>query len=226
MSAEPGQSGFPADGSGIPIANSALTLVGTRLISTVSDASKECLLVKTNWNTYRRALLRMGIWKFAKEYVQLASDQTFNPQYGYKTRFPLPDDFIRLVSFNELKGNSDGDGAPYRIMNGFIYTYMSYGNLTYIPDVADVSQYDPLFCEAFSALIYDKLCHALTGTDADPKKFKKAIQDARFVGSVEDPSEQLDVDVWLQSRVGNGGLFRDPQFAQDPNLDFPTTPEQ
>jgi len=209
----------------LPIANSALTLVGTRLISTVNDASKECVLVKLNWDTYRRSVLRDGLWKFAKEAKQLQADSTYQASFGYTTRYPLPADFIRLVNFNDLKGNSDGPDSPYRIMNGYIYTNMSYANLVYIADVTDVSQYDPLFCEALSTHIAAKICNSLTGSpggaDALEKAYKVAMQKARFVDSVEDPSPQLDVDTWLQSRVGIPGLFRDPQFPADTTPDFP-----
>jgi hypothetical protein len=207
----------------IPVANSALTLVGTRLISAITDTSKELTLVSLNWDTYRRAVLRDGLWKFAKQYVVLNRDTNFAPTSGYTTRYCLPTDFIRLVTFNNFKGDSDGDGAPYRIMGGFIYTNMGYGNLTYVSDVQTVVPlWDPMFCEALSAYVYDKLCKTLTGAEPDPKRYKEAMQKARFVDSVEDPSAQLDVDVWLQSRVGTQSLFRDPQFAVDPNLDFPT----
>ncbi len=202
----------------LPIANSALTLVGTRLISAITDSSKECTLVKTNWDTYRRALLRMGQWKFAKEVITLVADAEYT---GTNKRYPLPTNFIRLISFNDLKGDADGQEQPYYVRSGYIYTYMSYANLVYVSDVIDITQYDPLFCEALSALIYVKLCKSLTGTDADPKTFKMALQQARFVGAVEDPSVQFDCDVWLQSRVGVSGMVRDPAFSAETTPDFP-----
>lgn len=205
----------------LPIANSALTLVGTRLISAITDASKECSLVKTNWDSYRRACLRLGLWKFAKEIVQLTVDTNYTAKFGFTNRYALPADFLRLVEFNDAKGNSDGTDAPYRVISGYIYTNMSYANLVYIADVTDVTQYDPLFCEALSAYIYTKLCKSLTAAEADPKVMKTAMQEARFAGSTEDPSMQLDIDVWLQSRVGGPTLFRDPPFIAETTPDFP-----
>jgi hypothetical protein len=205
----------------LPIANSALTLVGTRLLSAVSDASKEALLIRTNWDTYRRAILRLGLWKFAKEAATLTIDSAYSSTFGYQNRYALPANFIRLVSFNDLKGNSDGGQPPYQLRAGYVYTYMSYANLVYVADVTDVTQYDPLFCEAFSAYIYVKLCKSLTGTDANPDTLKRAMQEARFAGSTEDPSVQLDIDVWLQSRVGGPTLFRDPPFPSETTPDFP-----
>jgi len=204
--------GFPSDGSGIPIANSALILVGTRLISAATDSSKECKLVSTNWDTYRRAALREGLWKFAKEQVQLVADPDYAPITGFSIRYPLPADYLRLVSFNDVKGDADGSGAPYRVMGDFIYSNMSYANIIYISDVTDVSMFDPLFCEYLSAYIYDKLCKTLTGAAPDPKILMKAKRIAAYVDSVEDPSMQLDIDVWLQSRVGGPMLHRDPPF--------------
>jgi len=209
----------------IPIANSALTLVGTRLISSIADASKECTLIKTNWDTYRRAILRDGLWKFAKQIVVLQPDQNYQRVFGYQQRYPLPTDFIRLVEFNGQSANIDSPEAPWRVMTGFIYANMSYANLVYICDVTDVTQYDPLFCEAFAAYIAAKLCNTLTGSPnsaaALEQAYKVALQKARFAGSTEDPSVPLDADIWLQSRFGGPSLFRDPPFVQESTPDFP-----
>lgn len=213
---------FPADGSAIPIANSALTLVGTRLISAVTDTSKECTLVKTNWDIWRKTMLRMGLWKFAKNDRALVKDPSYaTPQFRYQNRYALPADFIRLQAFNDLKGNADGGDAPYQVMSGFILTDMSYANLTYIADVTDVTMWDPLFQTAFIAYIYQNICKSLTGTDADPKVLMRAMQSARFTGATEDPSEQLDIDVWMQSRVGGPSIFRDPPFPSETTPTFP-----
>lgn len=204
------------------MANSALTIVGTRLISAITDTSKECTLVSTNWDIWRQAVLRMGLWKFAKNDKVLVADSAYaTPQFRYQNRYALPADFIRLHSFNDLKGNADGGDAPYQVMSGFIYTDMSYANLTYIADVTDVSMWDPLFKQTFAAYIYQNCCKSLTGIDADPKVLARAIQQARFTGSTEDPSEQLDSDVWLQSRVGGPCIFRDPPFPSETTPTFP-----
>ena len=203
----------PNDDTWLPIANSALTIVGTRLLSAPSDASKECVLVKQNWDNCRKSTLRDGLWKFAKETAQLTKDATYQAKFGFTTRFPLPDNFVRMVDFNNLKGNADDSGVPFRIMSGFIYTNMSYANLIYICDVNTVSLFDPLFSDALAAALYLKLCKSLTGSDPDPKVYKDALQRARFVDSTEDPSTQFDIDVWLQSRFGGPTMYRDPQFA-------------
>lgn len=216
--------GFPSDGSGIPIANSALTDVGTRLISAYSDTSKECVLVKQNWDTYRKAVLRDGVWKFAKNTVSLTADNGYTAPFGFTTRYPLPADYVRLIAFNEFIANSDGGEPPYRIMGGYIHTNMSYCNIVYLNDVTDVKAFDPLFAEAFSAYIAWKLCNTLTGSpggaDALAKNYREALKKARFTNAVEDPSPIFDSDVWLQSRVGGPSNFRDPPFSEG-SLLFP-----
>lgn len=213
---------MPLDANAIPIANSALTLVGTRLISAITDASKECAIIKANWDQWRRGALRDGLWKFAKERALLTADAGFtNPPFGYNVRYPLPTDFIRLVAFNNVRGNDDGGDPPFKVMNGYVYTCMSYGQLEYIADVTDTRQWDPLFCEAFSAYIYEKVCKNLTGGDPDVRAFATAMRKAKFAGATEDPSEQLDIDVWMQARVGIPTIARDPNFETGAPL-FPT----
>lgn len=209
----------------LPIANSALTLVGTRLLSDTTDASKECTLITQNWDTYRRAVLRDGLWKFAKEVGSLEKDSTFHATFGFTTRYALPDDFLRLVVFNDKIANSEGGDPAYGMMHGYIYTDMSYANLVYISDVEDVKIFDPLFCEAFSAYIAANICNSITGSPNQAvelaKVYKTAMQKARFVDSVGDPSATLDMDVWLQARVGGPSISRDPQFAAQTTPTFP-----
>ena len=212
---------MPFVANDIPIANSALTIVGTRLISTVADASKECTIVRTNWDQWRRAALRDGLWKFAKGRANLDKDASFTPVFGYNMRYPLPADFIRLVAFNDVKGNQDGGDPPYKLMSGYIYTCMGYAQLEYISDVTDSRMWDPLFCEAFSAYIYERTCKTLTGGDPDVRAYNTAMRKAKFSGATEDPSEQLDIDVWMQARVGIPTIGRDPNFEAGAPL-FPT----
>lgn len=205
---------MPFAANDIPIANSALTLVGTRFISAITDTSKECLLITTNWDQSRKSVLRDGLWKFAKERVNLAADDDFTAQFGYSERYALPDDFIRLVSFNNGRGNQDGGDPAYKEMNGYIYTDMSYAQLEYISDVSDSRKWDPLFTDAFSAHLYGKTCKSLTGGDPDARVYAMALRKAKFSNATEDPSEVLDIDVWMQARVGIPTISRDPQFEQ------------
>jgi len=174
--------------------------------------------MRMNWDTYRRAVLRDGLWKFAKEMVVLTADADYTAEFSYANRYPLPADFLRLVSFNDLKGNADGGIPPYQVMNGYIYTNMGYANLVYISDVLDATAFDPLFCESLAGYIAAKLCNTLTGSPGGAQaleaEYRKAKQRAKFAGATEDPSEQLDIDVWMQSRVGATSLNRDPDFAE------------
>jgi hypothetical protein len=57
------------DATGVAIANSALTMVGTRLLTAFNDTSKEALLISQNWDVCRQAALRAGFWRFATKRI-------------------------------------------------------------------------------------------------------------------------------------------------------------
>lgn len=173
-----------------------------------------------NWTTCRRAVLRDGLWKFAKKYLSMTADTTYTANSKWQYRFQLPQDFIRLVSLNNQAGNFGGDeqDIPYRVEGSFIYTNMSYANLVYIYDIKNYDSYEPLFDEALASYVAAKICFNLTASESQReslmKVYKEQMQKARFVDSVEDPSVQLDSDIWGPARLGVSGLFRDPPFAQ------------
>ena len=209
-----------SDDISLPIANNALTLVGSRLLVSENDTSKECNLVTVNWTTCRRAVLRDGLWKFAKQYLQMAADSTYVANSRWQYRFQLTQDFLRLVSFNDMAGNFGGDqqNIPWRVEGFYIYTNMSYANLIYIWDIKNYDSYEPLFDEALATYVAAKICFSLTASESQRetlmKLYEKQMQKARFVDSVEDPSVELDADVWGPARLGVSGLFCDPPFPQ------------
>lgn len=229
------------DSTCLPIANSALTLVGTRILSSVNDNTKERILIQTNWDTYRQAVLRDGRWKCAKKPVALSLDTTYVAPFGYANRYQLPADFLRVVWINGQDASlSDEASLPWRIEWGdipanavspgvppsdfqgrFVYTDMSYLYLKYIFNLTDVTQYDPLLVEAFAAYIASKICFHINNSESQraelEKQYAVARQKAAFVDSSEDPSEEFDADVWLRSRMGMPGFPRDPSTISFPS---------
>jgi Ubiquitin-activating enzyme E1 FCCH domain len=57
----------------LEICNSGLTMLGTRTLASMSDTSKESKLLNMHWDTVRLAVLRGGLWNFAKNRVQLTT---------------------------------------------------------------------------------------------------------------------------------------------------------
>jgi hypothetical protein len=213
------------DSTCVGVANSALTLVGSRLLVAYNDASKEQKLISTNWDIYRKAVLRDAFWKFATKRAVLTQDTNYSGVFGYSNKFYLPTDFIRLRAINDTDMAMSPDVAPpYRIENSLLadgttpgnalLTDMAYANVRYIYDCSTVPLFDPLFVQAFAAYIASQICFSLTASESERTNleamYQKARRKAMFVDSAEDPSEVMDNDIWLASRVGAGGFVRDP----------------
>jgi hypothetical protein len=230
---------FNADS--IPVANSALTLIGTRLLESPFDNTKERLLISKNWDTYRKAVLRDGFWKFATARASLTVDLTYVAPFGFKNRYQLPDNFIRVRWINGADASlTTAQDLPYRIEAGvipanstapgvplsdvfaqFVYTDMDFCNIKFIFDHKWPSHWEPLFIECFAAYIASKIAYSITGSQSAQQSmealYKMQRQRALFVDSAEDPSEELDADVWLRARMGMPGFPRDPSTITFPS---------
>lgn len=136
------------------------------------------------------------------------------PEFGFSFKFALPSDYIRRI---EIKDSSDNELTKdeYRIENGYILTNFAEIRLKYVENVTDTTRFDPLFDEMLSMYLAADICYKLTGSEAQTESVKRdlktVMQRARFVDSVDDPSQVLDADEWIRSRwATNQGYVRDP----------------
>ena len=93
----------------------------------------------------RRKVLREHPWHFATKRLIIAASST-DPEFGYTAAFPVPNDFIRLLTVE----NSDGEEISpnnYQFEGNsiLISTDSASVYLRYIYDIEDVSQFDPMF---------------------------------------------------------------------------------
>jgi hypothetical protein len=191
----------------VEICNLALSLCGTRRIMALDNPSREARACSDNYNLARRALLRKHRWNFATKRIILDTISPNAPAFGYANAFPLPDDFIRVYAVI--------DDVDYRIEQKLILTDKDELWLKYVYDIEDTTQFDPLFDRYLAASLAEIISPQLNASDANLSQIQAQLKDARhaakFVDGIEDPSEELDMDVWLQSRQSiNCGFVRDP----------------
>ena len=98
--------------SNVAIANRALQKVGARRIEDLAENSPNARSMNTAFVPVRDALLRLYNWNFAitRVSVPALAAQTL---YGNLNRFPLPDDFARLIRSAHTSGVSPGIGSFY-----------------------------------------------------------------------------------------------------------------
>jgi len=197
----------------IEICNMALALCGTRRITAMDNPSREARACNDNYDICRRAILRRHRWNFATKRVILSTVSATVPAFGYTNAFNLPDDFIRVHTV--YTGELVIDTADYRIEQGLVLSDKDELWLKYVYDIEDTTQFDPLFDRYLAATLAETVSPQLNASESNlqmiQRQMKDAGHEAKFVDGVEDPSEDLDVDVWLQARSSvNLGFVRDP----------------
>lgn len=197
----------------VEIANSALTIVGSGKIVALSDPSIEGRECNANYDSSRKAVLRDYPWNFASKRVVLSTPDATAPLFGYARRFPLPADFIRVHTTFDASGVRMAPDS-YAIEEAFIITDEPTIWLKYVFNITDTTKFDALFDQALAAYLAHKISYKLSGSESSRAAikmiYKEAIQAAKFVDTVEEPSQIIDSDEWIRARQGRGSFVRDP----------------
>src|SRR5262245_52196167 len=93
--------------SEVSIANLALQKQGaSSKIEALDQDSANARSIATAYESVRNALLRRYQWSFAIKRASIAADATLTT-WGELNRFPLPDDFARLIRDDETGVRTD-----------------------------------------------------------------------------------------------------------------------
>jgi len=186
--------------SNVEIANRALDKIGhtgTPIVNIASDNTKASKLIGRLYDVLRRKELSTHYWKFAKTRVTLAPDAT-TTDYSFAYQYELPADFLRVYKI-------DSD-FPYEIVGRKILTNdgpVLY--FQYIADVIDPNLYDPLFIEAFAALIAKEIVEPMTDGSIGKRQLAMAdytdlIFQAKLMDAIQEPPIDIEEGSWIESR--------------------------
>lgn len=90
------------------------------------DRANEAVL---QWEEALREFLRLFPWSWAKATDELTAASPA-PAFGWEVRFPLPDDFVSLVSLNEELADDVSD--TFEIQSGYLHTDSTEAKIEYI----------------------------------------------------------------------------------------------
>jgi hypothetical protein len=181
--------------SQIGIVNLALLNIGVGSISALNEGTPQSIAANAAWEYVLNEVLEAKDWNFAKTRASLAvSDVT--PVNNWSYAYPLPSDFLRLVS--DYKNTSKDDPAIYPMEMPYIIetlatgtspniTYITclftdYDNtsedliITYIRKVTDPSKYTAHFITALAFRLAAQLAVSLTESRT---KFSDMMQSYR-----------------------------------------------
>lgn len=182
----------------VDIANSALVKLGAEPIMSFDDDSKEARTTKNRYKLVRDIVLRMHPWNCATERV-VTAPLTSTPAFGFTYEHQLPADCLRVLSIDPE------DDTPYRIEGKRIRTDSTAINLKYIKRIEDPSELDELLAESIAAYLAWDISYTITQSntvqDKMAKKLKTILAKAKSTDAQEDPSPELEANLWVESRL-------------------------
>lgn len=185
----------------VDLFNQAIVLCGSEaVLATVDDANKEARLCRLHYDQARRACLQRHVWKFSTTRVVIDQDLSEIPPFGFTARHLVPDNYIRIVKFNENfeeKWTREGryflsyNAAPIRVR--------------YVFDEILIEKWDPLFIDALIAELAKRICYALTQSndrlaDADTMA-RIAIKHAKRADAIEQSAPEMEADEFVMGRI-------------------------
>jgi hypothetical protein len=125
------------------IANLALGRVGNQPIVSLGDNNVPATTCRNNIYKSCRVAIMSGPWHCARQQVALAQ-LTAAPVYGWTYAYQLPNDYLRMVEFNNLNVWYCNDRRDYDLQGKMLLTDAITVNITYIKDLTmapnDLSQ--------------------------------------------------------------------------------------
>ena len=190
--------------STVDICNGALNQLGATTILSLTEDSKNARLCNSRYTQVRDAVFRSHPWNCLQKRVELASSTT-TPAWGYKFKFDLPGDCLRLLRILDFDSNYQVEGRSILSNNETM-------KILYISRVEDPNQYDELLRETLSAALGSDIAYAITSNNTTSQNmlvtYQEKLKDARFVDSTEGQnirqengmSDAVDAGTFINSR--------------------------
>lgn len=147
------------------IANFALGLVAVEGINSIDDATEPARQCKLHLDQTTREVLRLAPWRSCRSRAVLVAN-TAIPAFGWNLAYPLPVNWLRMVSFNDIDPQ-DIRRELFEIEGRNLLTDETTANIVYVADVtletggAGFNQMDALLTKAVYTSLAAKLAWPL-----------------------------------------------------------------
>lgn len=206
------------------IVNRALQLVGYKSVNSINDNDRGARAMLRAYQPVLEACLRENFWSFAIKRISIAASVT-QPIFGKTNYFPLPGDFIMLAPPDQYTNYSFG-AIPAGLIPSTPNTGMSYTDwqieafpgggsaivsdgpaplqLRYVSNAVTEAAFDPIFAEAFAAMLAMDTCEDLTQSNTKLQNIEKMYDDAINLAKKRNSFEMMPVqppvDSWILTR--------------------------
>lgn len=203
------------------ICNLALDDLKQAPIKSIDTPQSSTEYICARWyDTVRRECLFAHPWKFAIKRIQLTPDPFYVVPFGYMYAYPLPVDYIRLVSkgddyLGDLKSTYENEDNHIIAVSGDVVFDGTTIDVRYIRDITDVTKFSPGFVTYFHLKLALRLCNkfSISQTMKTQLKddFRDAESEAKAVNGQESKIKRVQQSRTLMKRRGlPGGLYATP----------------
>lgn len=181
------------------IVNSALIKLGASTISSLTEDTKNALVMRELFGTAFLATLRAHPWNFAKKRVKIYPTAT-PPAFGYDNAFDLPNDWVKTLNVDTY----GQDDVEFHTENNQILCNFGTLDLLYIYRNEDPSSWDPCFAEALAWRLARDAAFTITqSTEREEKcdtRFKEQLREARTMNGTENTLQALLPNTFTEAR--------------------------
>lgn len=180
------------------IANLALSLLGEDPVDDISDDVARARTMNLWFDHVRDAVLQDHPWDSVSARAELTVDGSA-PDFGFSRQYPLPNDYLRLVQFNDGK-------TPYRIEGSMLLTDAGEARIRYVKSETDVTVFEPMLVSAIAARLALETVGKIVGHDSAlldrlEAMYKSKLQSGRGVDAMSGPQEVFEADTWTDART-------------------------
>jgi len=204
--------------SATDVANMAITLLGGRRISNITEDGKTPETMNFLFPLRRDVLLQTYPWRFAMKRTTLPADATA-PEWGYTKRYLLPSDCLQFRVLGDESADVETIGVQYRgsstghagdavceVVGSYIHTDISAPlKVEYIRNVPNAGDFPDAFAHALAAdmamMAVEELTQSARKAQRIDRIAKDAIKDARQNDAIQRPPERRAPSRWMVARV-------------------------
>jgi hypothetical protein len=196
--------------------NGALRALKERPLAGLTDPVKSRRELDNVWDSAIKACLEQGYWNFAVRTSVFTPDVGYTATFGYKNRFTIPTDFVRLVAlcrdeFFQIPNNSYTEEAG-KWFSDEATLYVSY--ISDDPNYgSNMARWSESFINYVELYLADQVAGVITG-DADmvgEKKLYRALVNARSKDAMNEPTKFMPSGQFTRARRGGSGFDRRPR---------------
>lgn len=187
--------------SQILIANWALTLIGEKRLSSLSDDTQNAELIADLWDAVRDATIARAAWHDFIERTSLAADSA-TPAWGFDYQYSLAANVVRPLQIGpyyvgvDLSAYRSSDAAEYRIEQRKILTNLGAPlDVKWLINSTEVGLWQPCFAKLMAADLAETINPRVTENEAIGQRLTQwriaAWYEANTANAIEDPPEPV-----------------------------------